>query len=84
MYVLLDGRLGSGISDGDCGRCVSSLKSVCPFVVGSVGYSTPDLVSIRFRISAAIVTRALLSVGPPNPLLISVIISKLPLLASGF
>ena len=72
------------MSDGVCGRCVPSLKSVGLFGVGSVEYAIPVLVSTWRRISAAIAMRALPSVGPPNSLLISVIMSKLPLLASGF
>ena len=67
-----------------CGRCVPSSKSVNLFVVGSAEYSIPDLVSSWCRISARIAMRALLSVGPQIPLLISVIMSILPLLASGF
>ena len=72
------------MSGGVCGRCVPSSKSVSLFVVGSAGYSIPDLVSTWCRISAAIAMRALSSVGPPNPLLISVIMSIMFFLASGF
>ena len=84
IIALFEGWCGSGTSDGVCGLCVPSSNSVNLFVVRSAKYSIPDLVSTWRRISAAIAMRALPSVGPPNPLLISVIMSKLPLLASGF